>query len=107
MCLTFSLTFSTKLLIYTASLSKYADPLLDILDPDNVSAAALQPNLSDRSAQLVSKRLFREHCVFYDGHYVKDLSLLNRDISQTIIVDNSPMSYIFHPGLFGDSKYFW
>ena len=32
------------------------------------------------------------------GHYVKDLSLLNRDISQTIIVDNSPMSYIFHPG---------
>jgi RNA polymerase II subunit A small phosphatase-like protein len=48
--------------------------------------------------QLVSKRLFREHCVFYDGHYVKDLSLLNRDISQTIIVDNSPMSYIFHPG---------
>lgn len=68
------------------------------------------------SVQLVSKRLFREHCVFYDGksslidwllwlnsslapgHYVKDLSLLNRDISQTIIVDNSPMSYIFHPG---------
>lgn len=29
---------------------------------------------------------------------MKDLSLLNRDISQTIIVDNSPMSYIFHPG---------
>lgn len=31
------------------------------------------------------------------GHYVKDLSLLNREIQQTIIVDNSPMSYIFHP----------
>jgi RNA polymerase II subunit A small phosphatase-like protein len=36
--------------------------------------------------------------VFHDGHYVKDLSLLNRDIKQTIIVDNSTMSYIFHPG---------
>lgn len=30
---------------------------------------------------------------------MKDLSTLNRDISQTIIVDNSPMSYIFHPGM--------
>lgn len=28
---------------------------------------------------------------------MKDLSLLDRDINQTIIVDNSPMSYIFHP----------
>lgn len=70
-----------ELIIYTASLSKYADPLLDILDPE----------------KLISKRLFRENCVYYDGHYVKDLSLLNREIQQTIIVDNSPMSYIFHP----------
>lgn len=70
-----------ELIVFTASLSKYADPLLDLLDPK----------------KLVNKRLFREHCVFYDGHYVKDLSTLNRDISQTIIVDNSPMSYIFHP----------
>jgi RNA polymerase II subunit A small phosphatase-like protein len=34
------------------------------------------------------------------GHYVKDLTVLNNDISQTIIVDNSPMSYIFQPGMF-------
>ena len=37
------------------------------------------------------------YCSLLVGHYVKDLSLLNRDLSQTIIVDNSPMSYIFHP----------
>ena len=30
---------------------------------------------------------------------MKDLSVLDKDISQSIIVDNSPMSYIFHPGM--------
>ena len=45
-----------EIVVYTASLSKYADPLLDKLDPKN----------------LVRWRLFREHCVFHQGHYVKD-----------------------------------
>jgi len=70
-----------EIVIYTASLSKYADPLLDKLDIHKV----------------IKKRLFRENCVLHDGHYVKDLSLLNRDIKNTIIVDNSPASYKFHP----------
>jgi len=70
-----------EIVIYTASLNKYADPLLDLLDPK----------------QVIRTRLFRESCVFDEGNYVKDLSLLDRDLSQTIIVDNSPSSYIFHP----------
>ena len=70
-----------EIVIYTASLNKYADPLLDLLDPHKT----------------IRTRLFRESCVYYEGNYVKDLSLLDRDLSQTIIVDNSPSSYIFHP----------
>mmetsp|Transcript_8748 Transcript_8748/g.9265 ORF Transcript_8748/g.9265 Transcript_8748/m.9265 type:complete len:315 (+) Transcript_8748:47-991(+) len=70
-----------EIVIYTASLNKYADPLLDILDTHKV----------------IYKRLFRESCVYHEGSYVKDLSLLNRDLSQCIIVDNSPLSYLFHP----------
>ena len=70
-----------EIVVYTASLNKYADPLLDLLDPNRV----------------IRTRLFRESCVFYGGNYVKDMSLLNRDLSKSIIIDNSPSSYMFHP----------
>lgn len=70
-----------EVVIFTASLAKYADPLLDILDIDRV----------------VSKRLFREACVQHYGNYVKDLSLLGRKLEHSIIIDNSPFSYMFQP----------
>ncbi|CAH0478565.1 unnamed protein product [Peronospora belbahrii] len=70
-----------EIVVYTASFSKYADPLLDKLDPKGV----------------IRYRLYREHCVQFENSCVKDLSLLNRDISQTIIIDNAPISYVFHP----------
>uniref|UniRef100_A0A671Y268 Mitochondrial import inner membrane translocase subunit TIM50 n=1 Tax=Sparus aurata TaxID=8175 RepID=A0A671Y268_SPAAU len=60
---------------------KYADPVADLLDQWGVFRA----------------RLFRESCVFHRGNYVKDLSRLGRELSNVIIVDNSPASYIFHP----------
>jgi carboxy-terminal domain RNA polymerase II polypeptide A small phosphatase len=43
--------------------------------------------------------LFREHCTYMDEHesYVKDLSLIGRDLKDIIIIDNSPTSYSFHP----------
>lgn len=70
-----------EVVVFTASLAKYADPLLDILDRDRV----------------VSTRLFREHCVQHYGNYVKDLTHLGRPLEETIIVDNSPFSYMFQP----------
>lgn len=70
-----------EIVIYTASLSKYADPLMDIIDPKNYA----------------SHRLFREHCSCYNNTFVKDLTLLGRDLNNVIIVDNSPNSYAFQP----------
>lgn len=70
-----------EVVVFTASLSKYADPVLDRLDPD----------------RSVAHRLFRESCYNHRGNYVKDLSQLGRPIADTIILDNSPASYIFHP----------
>ena len=48
--------------IFTASLSKYAEPLVDIIDPDRIC----------------SFRLFREHCTWLSNAYVKDMSRLGR-----------------------------
>ncbi|KAI0028745.1 NLI interacting factor, partial [Vararia minispora EC-137] len=70
-----------EIVVFTASLSKYADPVLDKLDVHRV----------------VTHRLFRESCYNHRGNYVKDLSQLGRPIEETIILDNSPASYIFHP----------
>lgn len=70
-----------EVVVFTASLSKYADPLLDLLDKSNV----------------VRWRLFRESCFPYEGNYVKDLTCLGRDLAHTIIIDNSPHSYVFQP----------
>ena len=60
---------------------QYADPVTDLLDVHRACGF----------------RLFREHCVFHRGSYVKDLSRLGRDVNQTVIVDNSLASYLFHP----------
>jgi len=70
-----------ELVVFTASLAKYADPVLDLLDKDKI----------------VGARLFREACSMHKGNYVKDLGRLGRDIRHVIIVDNSPASYLFHP----------
>jgi RNA polymerase II subunit A small phosphatase-like protein len=70
-----------EVVVFTASLNKYADPLLDILDRDRV----------------VTKRLFREACVQHYGNYVKDLTHLGRSLESSIIIDNSPFSYMFQP----------
>ncbi|KAI9506235.1 hypothetical protein BX070DRAFT_232378 [Coemansia spiralis] len=70
-----------EIVVFTASLSMYADPVLDLLD----------------KFQVVHHRLFRESCNLYNGNYVKDLSRLGRDVGHSIIIDNSPASYAFHP----------
>jgi len=70
-----------EVVVFTASLSVYANPLLDILDKDRV----------------VSHRLFRESCVLHGQAYVKDLSKIGRKMKDMIIVDNSPLSYAFQP----------
>lgn len=70
-----------EIVIFTASVSSYADPLLNIIDKKNICFF----------------RLFREHCTIINTSFVKDLQRLGRELKNVVIVDNSPLSYIFHP----------
>ena len=72
-------------IIFTASLSVYAERVMDYLDPGTPE----QRNCP--------YRLFREHCSSTNGACVKDLSLLGRELHRTIIVDNSPVAYLYQP----------
>jgi len=70
-----------EVVVFTASLAKYADPVLDLLDIHKV----------------VDWRLFRESCSPFKGSYVKDMGRMGRDLSTIMILDNSPHSYAFNP----------
>ena len=70
-----------ELVIFTASLRSYGNPLIDLYDPKGY----------------VTHRLYREHCSVIARNYVKDLRKLGRDLNKVIIVDNSPISYYLQP----------
>lgn len=45
----------------------------------------------------ISYALFREACRYKDGKLIKDLSLLNRDLKKTVLVDINPESWSLQP----------
>ncbi len=80
-----------KLVIFTASVQEYADPVIDWLEQERKYFAG---------------RYYRQHCTFRNGAYIKDLSSVEPDLSKAIILDNSPVSYIFHEGKYNLGKIF-
>ena len=73
-----------ELVIWTASLAKYADKVIDQLDPNN---------------KLIPKthRLFREACTIHGTAYVRDLRRLGREMKDIIFISTGPGTYVFTP----------
>ena len=61
-----------EIVIFTAALKKYADLVINSIDPNRV----------------ISYRLYRQHTISIGNSNVKDLSKLGRDLRHVIIVDN-------------------
>ncbi len=70
-----------EVVAFTASEKSYADAVLDEMDPEG---------------RLIAHRLYREHCVRLQTKvYAKDLRVLGRELSQVLLVDNSPLSHLY------------
>ena len=61
-----------EIVIFTAALQKYADLVINSIDPNGV----------------ISYRLYRQHTISIGNSNVKDLTKLGRDLRYVIIVDN-------------------
>ena len=62
-----------EIIIFTCATKEYASPILDKIEKDK---------------KYFSGRLYREDNVIINNEYIKDISLLGRDIEKVIIVDN-------------------
>ncbi|BFZ57435.1 Nuclear envelope morphology protein 1 [Savitreella phatthalungensis] len=64
--------------VFTASIQEYADPVIDWLEQE---------------CRYFSARYYRQHCTYQAGAYMKDLTVCQQDLRNAIIIDNSPLSY--------------
>eukprot|EP01026_Neomeris_dumetosa_P014114 TRINITY_DN1505_c0_g1_i7.p1 TRINITY_DN1505_c0_g1~~TRINITY_DN1505_c0_g1_i7.p1 ORF type:complete len:768 (+),score=127.00 TRINITY_DN1505_c0_g1_i7:156-2459(+) len=72
-----------EVVIFTAGLEDYAKPIIDGIDPDD---------------RWVQGRIYRDGTVWSDSYpCVKDLSRLGREISTTLLVDDTPLAFLHQP----------
>lgn len=94
-----------EVVLFTASTKVYADRLVNLLDPKKqwirqvIVVKIVYFNIHlfisiNFYVVIFSRhRLFRENCIFVNGNYVKDLRVLGRDLTKTVIIDNSPQAF--------------
>ncbi|KAH7826035.1 putative nuclear LIM interactor-interacting factor related [Monocercomonoides exilis] len=68
-----------EVIVFTASKTEYASALLDIIE---------------QGKHRIHHRLYRDACFCCSGNFIKDLRVLNRDLSRVIMMDNSPQAFV-------------
>mmetsp|Transcript_3464 Transcript_3464/g.8628 ORF Transcript_3464/g.8628 Transcript_3464/m.8628 type:complete len:537 (-) Transcript_3464:985-2595(-) len=71
-----------EVVVYTAGLEDYAGPIIDAIDP----------------RRHITTRIYREGCIKTEYYQcVKDMARLNRDLSRTVLVDDTPLAFLHQP----------
>ena len=67
-----------EIFVFTSSQYSYAEEIIKIIDKNKI----------------ISKIYSRKDCSFYNDIFYKDLNKIKKDLSQTIIIDNFPETYL-------------
>lgn len=71
-----------EVVVFTAALEEYAKPVLDEIDQGG----------------WITHRLYRQSTRPFKNHkFVKDMSIMGRDLARIVLVDNNPMAMIASP----------
>ncbi|KAG0665447.1 mitochondrial inner membrane protein required for protein import [Maudiozyma exigua] len=71
-----------EIVLFSSNYMMYSERVVEKLDPLHA---------------FISYNLYKEHCVYKEGHHIKDLSKLNRDVNKVIIIDTDPNNYQLQP----------
>jgi len=67
-----------ELILFTCGTRPYATSIIDSIEKEK---------------RYFDHRLFRDHSTIIGNEYIKDLSLIGRELSKTIIIDNTPENF--------------
>ena len=67
-----------EIIIFTSGTREYGEQILDAIE---------------NGKNYFDFKLFREHTLFYNNEFIKDISRIGRPLDKIIIVDNMPQNY--------------
>ena len=67
-----------EIIVFTSGTKEYGDQIIDVIENDE---------------KYFDYRLYREHTLFYNNEFIKDISRIGRPLDKIIIVDNLPQNF--------------